>query len=208
MTMIDDKTELTDFDITKRQALHVLRAYAVELFTSCDGKIVWEDRPNGFGLLPQVTYNPYGSYGEFLGASNHEAALERLKAIDDRTHTIHFSGFGGTDYVLVPLTEDIAQECIEIANALASYPVLDEEDLSRREYEAVDSAIADELKYSHEEAELTEAETAAVYEYVHESGEATYSEGYVTDETVAEAVQHVLAEREKAKLPRQDETLF
>lgn len=81
-----------------------------------------------------------------LAESNWHAVIASLEAIDPdgehhETHSFGHWACGWIEIVIVdPEHEDLATDAGEIACALANYPVLDDDDYSRREMEEADAA--------------------------------------------------------------------
>lgn len=75
---------------------------------------------------------------DLLAQSNFEAALKLLggESDDVEVHRFGHWGPGWYEIILVRPGSDAEKKAQEIADSLESYPVLDDEDLSNREYEA------------------------------------------------------------------------
>jgi hypothetical protein len=116
--------------------------------TYLDAKGVGTTEDDADWLVVPLTYHP--KTAGLLETSNWKSALASLEEVDPECndHTTHLFGHWATDFEIIAVRPGSAAhiEAERLAAALAHYPVLDEIDLSNREYEAQWDAIADALR--------------------------------------------------------------
>lgn len=88
-------------------------------------KLTGYSRPNGMALAGVNRSRD----ADVVDATNFDVALARLQAIDSHTDTVRFGhfAFGWIDEILAPLTAAIVDEVAKMVDALAEYPILDED---------------------------------------------------------------------------------
>lgn len=97
-------------------------------------------------IVVPYTYCP--NVATLLDDSNHEALVSRLDAAGADDYEVRSHSHWATPYemILVRPGSPAHAEAERLAASLADYPVLDEEDLSNREYEQQHADIADGLR--------------------------------------------------------------
>lgn len=146
-----------------RDILRQLRHDSISLYNGGDGWHMFSSRDNGYGLFPLVR-SDYTNEDPLLNESNFNTALQRLVSVDSRTRTFHMSGFGGIDYIEVPLTPAIADEAQAIFDELKDYPILDEDDYSSLEWEDYSRQLLDAIACSETWQLTTEQVLQAFYD--------------------------------------------
>ena len=97
--------------------------------------------PKGLGLQEKQDWMVLPTHqtrdSEHLTKSNFEAALEMLggEGDDVEVHRFGHWGPGWFEIIIVRPSTDALAKAEEVESSLENYPVLDEEDFSRREYE-------------------------------------------------------------------------
>ena len=150
-----------------------------------------------------------GIGAEALDYSNADA-IAAMHTGDFDALDLHRSGM--RTMLLVPLTDEVeaelfppapeeweaerasdalaaVQDALETAEHFADYPVLDEEDFSRREWEEWQDALADAVRwYPGEDIASDSPRALAIAEWISENYYGSAEPGYVATEWVAEAI--------------------
>jgi hypothetical protein len=115
-------------------------------------------RPDSFAYFGELDlsvwgFAPIGVHrdSDLITQSNFDTALKELRGVSGKSvqvmHTTHWA-VGWYDHVMVRTTaKKTMEKVLEICNRLDNYPVLDEEDLSRREVEQADGAYDNWARY-------------------------------------------------------------
>ena len=149
----------------------------------------WSEKPQDYwgywpaddGYVPACIGQTRDS--DHLAESNFEAARKLLEATAEEhggevlVHTANHWACGWVESLWVSDSTPLVREVVAIQEALESYPVLDEEDYSRREYEGycetLDDAIRDAISTVEADlaVELDSMMTAAVHEWAGDEGQ-------------------------------------
>jgi hypothetical protein len=112
----------------------------------CYARFDRDDTEHDSWIVVPYTFCP--NVASILDESNHEALIAALDATGSEDYVVRHHNHWATPYDMILVRPgsaafDAADSCIA---ALANYPVLNEEDFSRREYEATCQNIASELR--------------------------------------------------------------